>query len=105
MTNAGSRWLQLTSRRVLDEIPTPVRMVIFFASNPEIEMTAKEIAFKWGLTRPDARRVGRKLAEQGYLQAEHKPSWAPQDSAHYRAGPVIRAELGYSDEFDERAQA
>jgi hypothetical protein len=72
-------------------------MVIFFASNPEVELSAKEIASKWGLARADARRKGRKLAEQGFLAVEHRPGAVPQKSAFYRAGPVIRAELGYDD--------
>lgn len=89
--------LRPVSSRVLDNIPVPIRMVIFFASNPEIELSAKEIAMKWALPRADARRKGRKLAEQGFLAVEHKAVLAPQKSAVYRAGPVIRAELGYAD--------
>jgi hypothetical protein len=95
MSLQGTSWVQLVSARVRDNVPIPIRMVIFFASNPEVELSAKEIASKWALSRSDARRKGRKLAEQGFLTVEHRAGPVAQKSAFYRAGPVIRAELGY----------
>lgn len=97
-----SRWVQLVSKKYADAIPFPIKMIIFFASNPEIELSAKEIASKWGLAQADARRKGRKLVEQGFLTVEHKPGRTQHHSSHYRAGPVIRAELGYDDQPTRR---
>lgn len=97
MPHSGTTWVVPTSAKYADNIPFPIKMIIFFASNPEIELSAKEIAIKWGMDRPSARSRARKLERQGFLSSDLRRQGVPQKSSFYRAGPVIRAELGYED--------
>ena len=87
--------LQPISKRATNDVPYPIRMIIFFASNPEVELSSREIAHKWGMARSDARRCTRKLAAQGFLMQSLRAGPAPQKSAFYRAGTIIKQELGY----------
>ena len=87
--------VQPVSKRATDNIPQPIRMIIFFASNPEVELSSREIAVKWSMARSDARARARKLTAQGYLEQSLRSGPVPQKSSYYRAGPVIKQELGY----------
>lgn len=74
--------------------PTPLalstRVLIFFASNPDIELTSNEMRVKF--------EIGRKTAIPYYLEGRIKEGTITKigegRATRYRAGPALLKELG-----------
>ena len=78
--------------------PTILRAVIFFASNPEIELTASEAARLWSVPRNSIANTFRHSVKIGLFGQRLSDTLLTESGRAMpilTAGPVILGELGY----------
>lgn len=71
-------------------------LAVFFALNPDEELTASDIGAKWGVVPNNVGNTLRKAQIKGWVQATKKPNpYAPTKKIlFYTAGPRLLKEIG-----------
>lgn len=71
-------------------------LAVFFALNPDEELTANDIGAKWGVVPNNVGNTLRKAQIKGWVQATKKPNPnAPaKQIMFYSAGPRLLKEIG-----------
>lgn len=75
-------------------IVTPV--AVFFATNPDEELTSEDIGAKWGVDPNNIGKTLRYAEEKGWVKATKKPnpSRPSRQVLFYTAGPRLLKEIG-----------
>lgn len=71
-------------------------LAVFFALNPDEELTANDIGAKWGMVPNNIGNTLRYASQKGWFNAELKPNPAHRGKKimFYRAGPRLLKEIG-----------
>lgn len=75
---------------------TIYRAVIFFARNPEEELSTEDMQVKWGLTNLEVRNNLRQAVREGLVSRVRVRDGSSRSGmrTYYQAGPVLKKEVG-----------